>query len=105
VGFLDMIMLEKNAALIMTDSGGIQKEAFFYQVPCLTLRDQPTEWVETVALGWNKVITPTDANLIMESATLALDSRGIENQFPFGRGNAGELIVEFLKRNDGCASG
>ena len=47
-------MLEKNAALIITDSGGVQKEAFFYNIPCITLREE-TEWIETVELGRNNI--------------------------------------------------
>jgi UDP-GlcNAc3NAcA epimerase len=58
VGYMDMIMLEQNACLIATDSGGIQKEAYFHKVPCITLRSE-TEWSELVECGWNRLINDT----------------------------------------------
>ncbi|MCL6471234.1 MAG: UDP-N-acetylglucosamine 2-epimerase (non-hydrolyzing) [Firmicutes bacterium] len=64
VGYIDFLKLEKNAAKILTDSGGVQKEAFFFAVPCITLRNT-TEWVETVENGWN-ILAGTNENLILK---------------------------------------
>jgi UDP-GlcNAc3NAcA epimerase len=94
VGYLDIIMLEKNACLIATDSGGVQKEAFFYRVPCVTLREE-TEWVELVELGWNKLIQPDDSAKIVETILSNIDSVGNEGN-PYGEGRAAETIVHIL---------
>jgi UDP-N-acetylglucosamine 2-epimerase len=63
--YLDMIKLESHASVIFTDSGGVQKEAYWLKVPCITLRDE-TEWIETVESGWN-VLSGTDSNRIISS--------------------------------------
>jgi UDP-N-acetylglucosamine 2-epimerase len=92
VGYLDMLVLEKNAQLIMTDSGGIQKEAFFFKVPCITLRPE-TEWLETVDYGWN-ILTGADSAKIVQTATGT--SWPSESENLFGDGNAAEKIVSIL---------
>jgi len=76
---------------VMTDSGGVQKEAYLAGVPCVTLRDR-TEWVETVETGWN-VLVDLDA----ERAVAALDRRPPEGRPPlYGDGRAGERVVAAL---------
>ncbi len=66
VGYFDIVALEKSARLLLTDSGGMQKEAYWLKVPCITLRDE-TEWVETVDAGWN-VLTGADDKKIIHAA-------------------------------------
>nr|VFK39505.1 MAG: UDP-GlcNAc3NAcA epimerase [Candidatus Kentron sp. SD]VFK44542.1 MAG: UDP-GlcNAc3NAcA epimerase [Candidatus Kentron sp. SD] len=99
VGYLDMVMLEKHASLIATDSGGVQKEAFFHRTPCVTLREE-TEWIELVASGWNRLAPPHDGTKIAAEIRATLESHGKEIQ-PYGAGDAAVLIArEFLKRED-----
>lgn len=97
VGYLDMVQLEKHAALIATDSGGVQKEAFFYGVPCVTLRDE-TEWVELVNAGWNRLVSPTSSSEVVAAIREALGSKG-QPVHPYGEGNAAELIIRRLVKD------
>lgn len=92
VGYLDMLMLEQNARLILTDSGGIQKEAYFFQVPCITLRND-TEWWETLDAGWN-VLVGWDAEKILNAASV-LSPTGPQPAI-FGDGAAAEKIAGIL---------
>ncbi len=98
IGFLDMVRLEKNAKLIVTDSGGIQKEAFFYQVPCVTLRDE-TEWTETITLGWNRLAPTNDSDTVFHHIMSALGSHGESNHYPYGTGDAADRIANFFAEN------
>jgi UDP-N-acetylglucosamine 2-epimerase len=93
LGYLDMISLEKHARKILTDSGGVQKEAFYLNVPCVTLRDK-TEWPETVDLGANRVVG-TNAQKIRE-AVLTPQDRGPYHSTPYGEGKASQKIVDAL---------
>ncbi|MFH0910624.1 MAG: UDP-N-acetylglucosamine 2-epimerase (non-hydrolyzing) [Planctomycetota bacterium] len=93
VGYLDMLSLERHARAILTDSGGMQKEAYFLSVPCLTLREE-TEWVETVQSGWNTLVGH-DRAAIIKAARQEPPSdvpRG-----GYGNGDAAVRIVGILK--------
>jgi len=91
-GFLDMIALEKNARMIVTDSGGVQKEAYFFAKPCVILREQ-TEWVEVVEAG-AAILTGSDAQKILEAATQLLSQTIQTDASIFGNGRAAEFICE-----------
>jgi UDP-GlcNAc3NAcA epimerase len=96
VSFLEMIVLEKNAQLVMTDSGGVQKEAFFFQKPCIILRSE-TEWVELVNCG-SAIIADADETKILNAYAHFTKTKNL--QFPelFGDGKAAEFICgEILK--------
>jgi UDP-GlcNAc3NAcA epimerase len=101
LSFLDMVALEQGAKIIMTDSGGIQKEAFFFEVPCLTMRNE-TEWVETIDANAN-ILVGTDSSLV-EQSFANLESGKWQPNFdarPYGCGNAAETIVNSLVTNLG----
>nr|WP_275039692.1 UDP-N-acetylglucosamine 2-epimerase (non-hydrolyzing) [Halorubrum terrestre] len=92
VGYLDFVILQAGAEVIVTDSGGIQKEAFFLDVPCVTLREE-TEWPETVESGGN-VLVGADADTI--SRSLANPPQSSSDAKPYGDGKAGKKIVRAL---------
>jgi UDP-N-acetylglucosamine 2-epimerase len=92
VGYLEFLRLMKNARKIITDSGGIQKEAYILKVPCITLREN-TEWVETVQDGWN-VLVGADKERIVNVCSVEESNRSNNNHF--GRGNASGKIVQYL---------
>ena len=91
-GFLDMIALEKNAELIITDSGGVQKEAYFFKKPCVILRPQ-TEWVEIVETK-SAVISDTNSKIILEATERFLSNQDLEFPEVFGNGNAASFIAQ-----------
>ena len=94
VDYLDMVMLEKNAKTILTDSGGIQKEAYFHRTPCITLREE-TEWVETIESGWNQL-----AGWSADKIIACLDNHPERSEIKeYGDGHAAEKIVQAIVQN------
>ena len=102
VGYFDMIVLIKNSFRVLTDSGGVQKEAFFLHVPCLTLRDE-TEWVETVDSGWN-ILTGISQDRILTEALKSSSAHLQTKSYPdsFGSGQTSHLILEILTKYATC---
>ncbi len=92
----EMIDLQAGAALVLTDSGGVQKEAFFLGVPCVTFRDE-TEWGETLLNGWNRLAGASAARIV-EAARRALEDppRGVPDLGPFGAGRAAARVAALV---------
>jgi UDP-N-acetylglucosamine 2-epimerase len=90
VSYLEMLILENNARLILTDSGGVQKEAYWLGVPCITLRDE-TEWIETVESGWN-ILTGADKCSIVDVVQRGHEPQSINPEQMYGDGNAAVQI-------------
>lgn len=98
VGYLLMLYLLKYACMVITDSGGLQKEAYFLKTPCTTLRDE-TEWVETLSDGWN-VLSPIEVNTLIKVINRNLDFTSKEQSKFFGDGKSSKSIVEILEREN-----
>jgi len=92
VSYLEMLLLEGRARMILTDSGGVQKEAYFMRVPCITLREE-TEWIETLKNNCNQIAGTDSANILL--AAQDIDSAGPWGA-PFGDGNATSAILSAL---------
>ena len=91
VSYLEMVLLLKNSKKVLTDSGGLQKEAYFLKKPCITLRDE-TEWIETLEGNWNFIVG-ADKEKILEKVSV---QNFAEQTNAFGDGHAGEKIVDEL---------
>jgi UDP-GlcNAc3NAcA epimerase len=93
IPYLQMQRLEMGAMIILTDSGGIQKESYFHRVPCITLRDE-TEWVETVEMGWNMVVGANYQLIVSAFNSFQIPSHN--NDSPYGNGDAAAKIIQHL---------
>jgi UDP-N-acetylglucosamine 2-epimerase len=93
LGYLDMLVLEENARLIATDSGGVQREAYYLGIPCLTLRDE-SEWVATIQTGWNKLVG-CDPKQILEAWFNFVPQN--ERGPIYGTGIASQQIADILR--------
>jgi UDP-N-acetylglucosamine 2-epimerase len=96
VGYREMLTLERQARLVVTDSGGVQKEAYLQGVPCLTLRDC-TEWPETVAAGWNRLVGADEERLLGAARSYLLEGPPRQRPPLYGDGQAGRRILNVLQ--------
>ena len=95
VGYLDMARLQAGATVIATDSGGVQKEAYFHCVPCVTFREE-TEWQELVESGWNRLCPPSSVRAVSAALRSAIGVHGEEAGKLYGDGRAAERIAAIL---------
>jgi UDP-GlcNAc3NAcA epimerase len=97
VGYVDMLRLMRHAAGVFTDSGGLQKEAYFLGVPCVTMRGE-TEWVETVTAGWNRLLPPNGDEIARATGEIAAgqgpERRSLAHEY--GTGKAGQAIASLI---------
>jgi UDP-GlcNAc3NAcA epimerase len=96
VGYLDMVALESKAALIATDSGGVQKEAYFHKVPCVTLRTE-TEWTELLKADWNILAPPVESGKLAATILSRVGTSGSSESL-YGDGNAAKQIASDLQK-------
>jgi UDP-N-acetylglucosamine 2-epimerase len=101
VGYHEMLQLTRHARIVFTDSGGLQKEAFWLHTPCITLRDK-TEWTETIELGAN-VLVGSDPRRIVKATRDIMETKKAKAKLkklknPFGDGHASKRIVDFILR-------
>lgn len=95
IAYLEMQRLQMSAQVIVTDSGGIQKEAFFHQVPCITLRDE-TEWLETVEAGWNQLVGADKSEIVRAMYQSKTEKK--QSATVYGSGNAAFYILNTLSK-------
>lgn len=93
-GYLSMLGLLKNCSAVLTDSGGLQKEAYFFDKFCVTMRNE-TEWTELVTAGYNTLVG-TDSDKVASEVERAIRAKGDFSEAFYGRGNAAEIIAEYL---------
>ncbi|WP_158737175.1 non-hydrolyzing UDP-N-acetylglucosamine 2-epimerase [Alteribacillus sp. YIM 98480] len=98
INYFDMLTVESHAKAILTDSGGVQKEAYMLRTPCITLRDE-TEWIETVQAGWNHVTGVSDSQTILDVVRKTIVPKAYPNLF--GNGDTSETIYKILCKKTG----